>query len=228
VSTQRKQDLAALTLAVAVGMLLWPIGSRADTPAAKAGRGFAAVTMPFLEIPGNIIETSEREGLLAGWTAGLARGIGMSIVRPPIGVYELVTAQIAVPENFEPILQPKYPWSYFGLSDDPRVSRADSPGIKAGRGLAAIMTPFLEIPGNIVQTSKREGPLAGWTAGLAKGIGMSIVRPATGFYELVTAQMAAPKNFAPILEPEYPWSYFGSGEHDVAAAPADTSPRSKR
>ena len=57
---------------------------------------------------------------------------------------------------------------------------------------------------------------------------MSIVRPATGFYELVTAPMAAPKNFAPILEPEYPWSYFGSSEHDVAAPPADTSPRSKR
>lgn len=228
-STQRKRDLAALTsavtLAVAVGMLLWPIVSRADTPAAKAGRGFAAVTTPFLEIPGNIIETSEREGLLAGWTAGLARGIGMSIVRPPIGVYELVTAPIAIPENFEPILQPEYPWSYFGLSDDRSVSRADTPGIKAGRGLAAITTPFLEIPGNIVQTSKREGPLAGWTAGLAKGIGMSVVRPPIGVYELVTAPFAAPKNFEPLLQPEYPWSYFGSGDHDVAAPPPHTSPR---
>ena len=231
-STQRKRDLAALasdmTLAVAVGMLLWPIVSRADTPGMKAGRGFAAVTTPFLEIPGNIVETSEREGPLAGWTVGLAKGIGMSIVRPPIGVYELVTAPLAVPRNFEPILQPEYPWSYFGLGDDRSVSRADTPGIKAGRGLAAITTPFLELPGNIVETSKREGPLAGWTAGLAKGIGMTVVRPAIGFYELATAPIAAPKNFAPILQPEYPWSYFGSGDDDVAAPPADTSHRSKR
>ena len=120
-SIQRKRDLAALTsavtLAVAVGMLLWPIVSRADTPGRKAGRGFAAVTAPFLEIPGNIAETSEREGPLAGWTAGLARGIGMSIVRPPIGVYELVTAPIAAPADFKPILQPEYPWSYFGSGD---------------------------------------------------------------------------------------------------------------
>jgi putative exosortase-associated protein (TIGR04073 family) len=232
VSTQRKRDLAALasavTLAVAVGMLLWPIVSRADTPAGKAGRGFAAVTTPFLEIPGNILETSEREGPLAGWTAGLAKGIGMSIVRPPIGVYELVTAPIPVPKNFEPILQPEYPWSYFGLGGDRSVSRADTPAIKAGRGLAAVTTPFLEIPGNIVETSKREGPLAGWTAGLARGIGMSVVRPAIGVYELVTAPVSAPNNFASILQPEYPWSYFGSGEAEVAAPPPDTSPRSKR
>jgi len=211
-------------------MLLWPIVSRADTPGMKAGRGFAAITTPFLEIPGNIMETSEREGPLAGWTAGLAKGIGMSIVRPPIGVYEVVTAPMAVPKNFEPILQPEYPWSYFyfGLGDDRSVSRADKPAIKAGRGLAAVTTPFLEIPGNIVETSKREGPLAGWTAGLAKGIGMSIVRPPIGVYELVTAPIAAPKNFAPILQPEYPWSYFGSGDDDVAAPPPHTSPRSKR
>lgn len=63
-----------------------------------------------------------------------------------------------------------------------------------------------------METSKREGPLAGWTAGLARRIGMSVVRPAIGVYELVAAPVAAPKNFAPILQPAYPWSYFGSGD----------------
>jgi len=119
--TQQKRDLTALmsavTLAATVGMLLWPIVSRADTPGMKAQRGLAAVTAPFLEIPGNIVETSEREGPLAGWTVGLAKGIGMSIVRPPIGVYELITAPIAAPADFKPILHPEYPWSYFGSSD---------------------------------------------------------------------------------------------------------------
>jgi putative exosortase-associated protein (TIGR04073 family) len=104
-------------LAVSIGLLIWPIVSRADTPGQKAGRGLAAMTTPFLEIPGNIIETSERDGPLAGWTAGLAKGLGMTIVRPPVGFYELVTAPIAAPKNFEPILQPEYPWSYFGSGD---------------------------------------------------------------------------------------------------------------
>ena len=106
------------------------------------------------------------------------------------------------------------------------ASYADTPGEKAGRGLAALTTPFLEIPGNIVETSRRDGPLAGWTMGLAKGLGMTIVRPPVGFYELVTAPIAAPANYEPILQPEYPWSYFpgdrsvarrGAGDHSGVA-----------
>jgi putative exosortase-associated protein (TIGR04073 family) len=118
---------SAVKLAVAIGLLLWPIASRADTPGMKAGRGLAAITTPFLEVPGNIVETSQREGPLAGWTTGLARGIGMSIVRPPIGLYELVTAPIPFPANFGPIMQPEYPWSYFGSGDDRELARHSSP-----------------------------------------------------------------------------------------------------
>jgi putative exosortase-associated protein (TIGR04073 family) len=73
-------------------------------------------------------------------------------------------------------------------------------------------TPFLEVPGNIIATNRRDGPVEAWTMGLARGIGMTIVRPGVGVYELVTAPIAVPKNYEPILEPEYPWSYFGSGE----------------
>ena len=129
---QHKRDLSVLVsgmmIAVSVGLLIWPIVSHADTPGEKAGRGLAAITTPFLEIPGNIVETSQREGPLAGWTGGLAKGIGMTIVRPPVGVYELVTAPIAAPKNYEPILQPEYPWSYFGSGDDDsRVGRHSSP-----------------------------------------------------------------------------------------------------
>ena len=100
------------------------------------------------------------------------------------------------------------------------ASYADSPAHKAGRGLAAITTPFLEIPGNIVVTSREDGPLTGWTMGLARGLGMSIVRPVVGFYEVLSAPFAAPANYEPILEPEYPWSYFGSG-HKVARHSGD-------
>jgi putative exosortase-associated protein (TIGR04073 family) len=113
--------LRQLVSSGAVALLVvgvWSSASYADTPGAKAGRGLAALTTPFLEIPGNIIETSKRDGPLAGWTMGLARGLGMTIVRPPVGFYELVTAPVAAPKNYEPILQPEYPWSYFGDSGD--------------------------------------------------------------------------------------------------------------
>jgi len=95
-------------------------------------------------------------------------------------------------------------------------SGADTAGHKAGRGLAAIATPFLEVPGNVIATNRREGPVEAWTMGLARGIGMTIVRPGVGVYELVTAPFPVPENYEPILEPEYPWSYFGSGQRGVA------------
>jgi putative exosortase-associated protein (TIGR04073 family) len=89
----------------------------------------------------------------------------------------------------------------------------DGAGDKALRGLAAMGAPFLEIPGNITYTTEEHGPFAGWTEGLARGLGMSLLRPPVGFYELVTAPFAVPP-FGPILRPEYPWSYFGDGYAD--------------
>jgi hypothetical protein len=35
------------------------------------------------------------------------------VVRPLVGVYELVTAPFPVPAGYRPILQPEYPWGYF-------------------------------------------------------------------------------------------------------------------
>jgi putative exosortase-associated protein (TIGR04073 family) len=104
-----------------------------------------------------------------------------------------------------------------GVATWPAVSSADTVWHKMGRGFAAITTPFLELPGNIIDTNEREGPVSAWTSGVARGIGMTIVRPAVGLYEVVTTPIAAPKNYEPILEPEYPWSYFGEGEHSKFA-----------
>ena len=118
----RGPGIATAALA-ALGALLWPMVSGADTAMEKAGRGLAAITTPFLEIPGNIIETSERKGAVAGWTEGLARGLGMAIVRPHVGLYELFTAPFPTPAKFEPIMEPEYPWSYFGVGDDTKLAR---------------------------------------------------------------------------------------------------------
>src|SRR5262245_66557539 len=121
-TVRQKRDLAAATsilmIVTAIGLLFWPVVSGADTAWHKAGRGAAGITTSFLEIPGNIITTTRQEGAAAGWTEGFAKGLGMFILRPPVGVYELVTAPIPAPANYEPILEPEYPWSYFGPGDD--------------------------------------------------------------------------------------------------------------
>ncbi len=79
---------------------------------------------------------------------------------------------------------------------------------KAGRGLAAMTTGFLELPGNMVAETRRSGPAVGMTLGFAKGLGGIVVRELVGVYEFVTAPIEVPSGYRPIIRPEFPWGYF--------------------
>jgi len=79
---------------------------------------------------------------------------------------------------------------------------------KAGRGLAGMTCGFLELPGNIYQESRERGYAWGFTLGFAEGLGRIVVRELVGVYEFVTAPFPLPAGFKPIIEPEFPWSYF--------------------
>ena len=85
-------------------------------------------------------------------------------------------------------------------------SYAQDPAKKLGRGLANILTGWIELPKNIYDVSVEDNPLAGLTIGLAKGIGMTIVRTGAGVYETVTFPFPIPEDYAPVLEPEYVFS----------------------
>jgi len=99
--------VAALVLAAA------PADAARQTAPRKFGRGLAAMTCGFLEIPGNIVETSRERGPAWGFTLGFAEGLGRVVVRELVGVYEFVTAPFPVPPGYQPILQPEFPWDYF-------------------------------------------------------------------------------------------------------------------
>ena len=85
-------------------------------------------------------------------------------------------------------------------------SYAQDPAKKLGRGLANILTGWIELPKNIYDTSVEDNPLAGLTIGLAKGVGMTIVRTGAGIYEVVTFPFPIPEDYAPVLEPEFIFS----------------------
>jgi putative exosortase-associated protein (TIGR04073 family) len=76
---------------------------------------------------------------------------------------------------------------------------------------------FLEVPGNMVVEGEAQGP-GGVALGFAEGLGMIVVRTLVGAYEFLTCPVPAPKNFRPIITPEFPWDYFDS-------APASSSTR---
>ena len=86
------------------------------------------------------------------------------------------------------------------------VSYAQDPAKKLGRGLANILTGWIELPKNIYDTSVEDNPLAGLTIGLAKGIGMTIVRTGAGIYEVITFPFPIPEDYGPVLEPEFVFS----------------------
>ena len=85
-------------------------------------------------------------------------------------------------------------------------SYAQDPAKKLGRGLANILTGWIERPKNIYDVSVEDNPLAGLTIGLAKGIGMTIVRTGAGIYEVVTFPFPIPEDYGPVLEPEFVFS----------------------
>ena len=83
---------------------------------------------------------------------------------------------------------------------------ASSPEHKLLRGLANILTGWVEIPKNIYDTAIEDNIFSALTLGLVRGIGMAIIRTGAGIYEIVTFPFPVPEDYAPIMEPEYVFS----------------------
>lgn len=107
----KRAPVLALAAFVTVASLI-ASDVHAQTAARKAGRGLAGMVCGFLELPGNIVQETQRQGAI-GVPIGLAYGLGMIVTRELTGVYEFVTAPFPIPAGFRPILTPEYPWGYF-------------------------------------------------------------------------------------------------------------------
>lgn len=81
-----------------------------------------------------------------------------------------------------------------------------SPLRKLGRGLANVVTCPFEVPKNMIDSyNKNLGFVESIFLGLPKGIGMTVVRCASGLYETVTFPLPAPAGYEPVLQPEFTW-----------------------
>jgi len=110
----RSRARSFVAAGVLAALLLPGVGLAAEQSAArKAGRGLAAMTCGFLEVPGNIVAETRSRGYGWGFTLGFVTGLGKIVVRELVGVYEFVTAPFPLPAGFQPIIQPEFPWSYF-------------------------------------------------------------------------------------------------------------------
>ena len=99
-----------LTLALVL-LVSTPVG--AQTATRKWLRGLAGMTTAVLEVPGNMVAETRSRGPAEGLPLGFAKGLGMIIPRTLVGVWEFLSAPFPLPEGYEPILEPEFPWDYF-------------------------------------------------------------------------------------------------------------------
>ena len=86
---------------------------------------------------------------------------------------------------------------------------------KFGRGLAGLTLGILELPGNMAQEWRNDGPLNGLTVGFVMGLVKVPARTLVGAYELLTGPFPLPAGYEPMLTPEYPWQYFQAEPGEV-------------
>ena len=81
----------------------------------------------------------------------------------------------------------------------------DAMATKGVRGVANILTGWVEIPKQIYITNEKDGWERAIVIGPLKGIGMTLVRTVSGAGELLTFFVAYPGFFDPWFEPRYVW-----------------------
>ena len=80
---------------------------------------------------------------------------------------------------------------------------AQSMAKKLNRGLTNILTGWFEIPNNMGDAFSKNNFASAFFIGLPKGCGMTIVRTGAGIYDTATFMLPFPKDYKPLLEPEF-------------------------
>ena len=122
------------TILVVATLILTNIQVQADTMEHKFLRGAAALGCGFMEFPASLNQETEAHGAW-GFPLGFALGAAKLVRRELVGVYELISAPIPLPANYQAILEPEYPWSYF--KDKPDYTPASDDPDKNGMQLPA-------------------------------------------------------------------------------------------
>lgn len=91
---------------------------------------------------------------------------------------------------------------------------------KLQRGFLNIALSPFEISHEIVNTQKYDTALPTWIAGFVKGTAKTGSRILVGTYEIVTSPIPVPAQYAPVLQPEFPWDLLDNKVKPVTPAKA--------
>ena len=76
-------------------------------------------------------------------------------------------------------------------------------GRKLGRGASNTAFGWMELLKGIQDVGEQNGFFAAITWGPFYGLGKSVVRSAAGVYEMATFPIPVPRNFQPLVQPEF-------------------------
>lgn len=103
---KRVLGLFAILIIVSV---FWMDTAYAQGPLRKLGRGLANIVTGWTELPITISQNYKKRGHnIAGAFYGLPVGIVRGVSRTAIGVYEIVTFPLPIPEHYKPIMEPEF------------------------------------------------------------------------------------------------------------------------
>ncbi len=88
-------------------------------PTRKLGRGLANMFIP-TEIPDSIARVNKYEGNNAAATYGVLRGVGRTVERNWVGLFEVLTFPFPVwRQGYQPILPSNIHWKHTGFAEFP-------------------------------------------------------------------------------------------------------------
>lgn len=87
---------------------------------------------------------------------------------------------------------------------------AQNPAQKLGRGLANIVTGWVEIPLEIGRKTSEEGDVAGFFVAPFTGFLKAIGRTLVGVYDVATFIIPIPAKYKPLIEPEFVGQEIGN------------------
>lgn len=76
----------------------------------KLQRGFLNVALSPLEISSELEKDFKRDTFPPSYISALGRGSVYAVMRAGVGIFEILTFPIPVPGDYEPVLQPEFPW----------------------------------------------------------------------------------------------------------------------
>lgn len=83
----------------------------------------------------------------------------------------------------------------------------EGPSRKLGRGISNAITFPLELLRTPTVVGRRDGYLAALSVGMVQGAVRAVLRGLTGLFEVATFYVETPKNFDPLMQPEFVWHH---------------------